>query len=218
MIKVALLDDHQLFRKSLAKLLTSFTELEVVFESDDGNKFIRFAKKNEVDILLLDIQMPIASGFEICKKIRDHKFDMNILIISQLTSKEAVHQIMDCGANGFFTKDSSPENLLQAIQHVMDFGFYFDLSLGKVISEAILWQNKKIYQHDYSVTFSNREIEIIRLACNEYSSKQIAEKLDLSTRTVEKQRLHIMEKTNSKNFIGVILYAIKSKAILLEEI
>lgn len=218
MIKVALLDDHQLFRKSLVMLLSSYNEIEVVFDSDDGLKFLRYAKKNDVDVLLLDIQMPILNGFEVCKKIRDQKLDLNILIISQLTSKEAVHQIMDCGANGFFTKNSSPETLIQAIHHVIDNGFYFDVALGKVIREAILWQSNKVYQHDFSITFSNRELEIIKLACLEYSSKQIAEKLDISTRTVEKQRLQVMEKTHSKNFIGVILYTIKSKAILLEEI
>ncbi|SEI63413.1 response regulator transcription factor [Flavobacterium terrigena] len=220
MIKVALVDDHQLFRKSLSMLLSSFEGVDVIYDTNDGLAFLKYAESEVIDVLLLDIQMPILDGFEVCKRLKLINPDVKILIISQLTSREAIHQIMECGANGFFTKNSSPELLESAMRKVMERDYYFDVELGAVIREAILWDKKVHYNTDLTVlvTLTSRELEIIRMACKELSSKEIGDKLCISTRTVEKHRKRIMEKTNSKNFIGVVLYALKTNAISLSNI
>lgn len=218
MVKIALIDDHQLFRKSMVMLLSTFREMEVVFDGDDGNEFLHYAQNHPVDVLLLDIQMPKMHGFDICKKLREIPLSLPVLVISQLTSKEAIHQMMACGANGFFTKNASPEMLQQAIMNVLNDGYYFDETIGNVIREAMFWQNDSTPFTDFGITFTNRELEIIRLVCKEFNSKQIAETLHISVRTVEKHRMHMMEKTQSKNFIGVVLYAIKTKALAIEEV
>lgn len=220
MIKVALVDDHQLFRKSLSMLLSSFEGVEIIYDTNDGLAFLRYAETEVIDVLLLDIQMPILDGYEVCKRLKLINPDVKILIVSQLTSKEAIHQIMECGANGFFTKNSSPELLEKAIRKVVDSDYYFDVELGAVIREAILWEKKIQYNYDLTiqVALTPREVEIIKMACAELSSKEIADKLCISIRTVEKHRKRIMEKTKSKNFIGVVLYALKTNAIGLNEI
>lgn len=217
MIKVALVDDHQLFRKSLSQLLSSFEGIDVIYDTNDGLAFLKYAISEVIDVLLLDIQMPILDGYEVCKRLKLINPDVKILIVSQLTSKEAIHQIMECGANGFFTKNSSPELLEGAIRDVVEREYYFDVELGAVIREAILWEKKVQYNVDLTVqvALTSREIEIIKMACLEMSSKEIGDKLYISTRTVEKHRKRIMEKTNSKNFIGVVLYALKTNAISL---
>ncbi|MDP2159751.1 MAG: response regulator transcription factor [Flavobacterium sp.] len=221
MIRIALVDDHQLFRKSLCMLLATFEEVEVVFDTDDGSKlFEKLDEGAEIDVVLLDIQMPIMDGFEICTRLKRLHPDVKILIVSQLTTKEAVHKIMDCGANGFYTKNSPPEVLEDAIKGVLLRDYYFDIELADVIREAILWE-KKVYPNfsfSQKVTLTNREVEIIVMACKEMSSIQIGDKLCISTRTVEKHRRRIMEKTDSKNFIGVVLYALKCNAIYLEDL
>lgn len=220
MIKVALVDDHQLFRKSLSLLLSSFEGIEIIHDTNDGLAFLKFAETEVIDVVLLDIQMPILDGYEVCKHLKLINPEAKILIISQLTSKEAIHQIMECGANGFFTKNSSPELLESAIRNVVERDYYFDVELGAVIREAILWEKKVHYNLDLTVhvSLTAREIEIIKMACVEMSSKEIGDKLCISTRTVEKHRKRIMEKTASKNFIGVILYALKTNAISLNDI
>lgn len=221
MIHIALVDDHQLFRKSLTLLLSTFEGVEVVFDTDDGTILLEKLDGGEpIDVVLLDIQMPILDGFEICKLLKKNYPDVKILIVSQLTTKEAVHKIMDCGANGFFTKNSPPELLEQAIKNVINKDYYFDMELAAVVREAILWE-KKVYTNfnfTQKVSLTTREVEIILMACKELSSIEIGDKLCISTRTVEKHRKRIMEKTESKNFIGVVLYALKTNAIHLDNI
>jgi DNA-binding NarL/FixJ family response regulator len=221
MIRIALVDDHQLFRKSLTLLLSTFEGVEVVFDTDDGTILLEKLDSGEpIDVVLLDIQMPILDGFEICKLLKKNYPDVKILIVSQLTTKEAVHKIMDCGANGFFTKNSPPELLEQAIKNVINKDYYFDMELAAVVREAILWE-KKVYANfnfTQKVSLTSREVEIILMACKELSSIEIGDKLCISTRTVEKHRKRIMEKTESKNFIGVVLYALKTNAIHLDNI
>ncbi|RXR34848.1 response regulator transcription factor [Flavobacterium piscinae] len=221
MIRIALVDDHQLFRKSLTLLLSTFEGVEVVFDTDNGTILLEKLDSGEpIDVVLLDIQMPILDGFEICKLLKKNYPDVKILIVSQLTTKEAVHKIMDCGANGFFTKNSPPELLEQAIKNVIYKDYYFDMELAAVVREAILWE-KKVYANfnfTQKVSLTTREIEIILMACKELSSIEIGDKLCISTRTVEKHRKRIMEKTESKNFIGVVLYALKTNAIHLDNI
>jgi DNA-binding NarL/FixJ family response regulator len=218
MIKIALVDDHKLFRKSLSLLMNSFNGISVVFDSADGYNFLQYLEETDIDVLLLDIEMPILNGFEVCLKAKLIDPELKIIILSQLTSKEAVHKVMEIGANGYFTKNSSPEILEEAINNVMDKDYYFDISLSSVIREALLWNNKRTstIQTD-KVILTSREIEIVQLATTEKCSKEIADSLNISTRTVEKHRKHIMEKTQSKNFIGVVLYALKHNLIKLDE-
>ncbi|WP_291131719.1 response regulator transcription factor [Flavobacterium sp. UBA7682] len=220
MVTVALVDDHQLFRKSLSLLLNSFDGISTVFDTDDGKSLFVFLEDASLDVALLDLQMPLMDGYELCKLLRSSHPQVKIIIVSQLTTKEAVHKVMELGANGFFTKNSPPEQLEIAIRSVMEKDYYFDLELSAVIREAILWE-KKFPGNSNGINgsnFSRREIEIILLSCRECSSKEIASKLFISVRTVEKHRNHIMEKANSKNFIGAILYALKNNYISLDDV
>lgn len=220
MIKVAFVDDHQLFRKSLSLLISTFDGIQVTYDTDDGLAFLEVAKSEFFDVLLLDIQMPIIDGYEVCKRLKEINSDIKILIISQLTSKEVVHQIMECGANGFFTKNSPPDLLEHAIKSVIEKDYYFDMELAAVVREAILWEKKSDQNLEVTLAISltTREIEIIKMVSQEMSSKEIGEALFISNRTVEKHRIRIMEKTSSKNFIGVVLFALRANLIKLTEL
>lgn len=219
MIRIALVDDHQLFRKSLSSLLESSDDFDIVYDTDNGLHFIDYVEATSIDVVLLDIQMPILNGYEVCKRLKMLHPEIKILIISQLTSKEVIHHVMECGANGFCSKNSSPEHLEIAIRKIMERDYYFDNELGSVIRDAILWDKKEGFTLDSyeSMSFTERETEIIKLACRELGTKQIADKLCLSTRTVENHKKNIMKKTHTKNFIGVILFALKINAISLED-
>ena len=224
MIRIALVDDHQLFRKSLSLLIATFEAVEVVFDTDDGTILLeRLERGEQIDVVLLDLQMPIMDGFEICSLLKKVHSNIKVLIVSQLTTKEAIHKVMECGANGFFTKNSPPELLEQAISGVINNDYYFDIELAAVVREAILWQKKDNTSNTSNsstpkVLLSSREIEIILMACKEMSSFEIGDKLCISSRTVEKHRKRIMEKTDSKNFIGVVLFALKNNSIYLDEL
>jgi len=220
MLRIGIVDDHQLFRKSLSLLVDSFEETKVVLEAENGLQLFDMLEVVSVDLLLLDIQMPQMDGYETCLILRKKYPDIKVLIVSQLATRESIHKVMELGAHGFFSKNSNPEQLELAIKNIYEKDFYFGQELGAVLKEAILWQkNYKIDDHVLStVQISARELDVIKLACREHSSSEIAEKLFISVRTVETHRKRIMEKTQSKNFIGVVLFILKQGLIAVEEL
>ncbi|NJM78973.1 MAG: response regulator transcription factor [Flavobacterium sp.] len=224
-MRVAIVDDHQLFRKSLAHLLNSFEAIEVVCQASNGKEFIDIIDTIEIDLVLLDIQMPEMNGFQTCKILREKYPSIYVLIISQLTTKESIHKVMELGAHGFFTKNSDPEQLQVAITSIRENGYYFGNELGAVIREIILWEKKYTSNHFLQNSqcdidedsLTSREIEIIKLISNGNSSKEISNLLSINVRTVETHRKHIMEKTQAKNFIGVVIFALKYNLISIDE-
>ncbi|KIX21926.1 hypothetical protein SY27_04380 [Flavobacterium sp. 316] len=223
-MKVAIVDDHQLFRKSLAHLLNSFEDIQVVFQANNGKEFLDSLKDIDIDLVLLDIQMPEMNGFQTCKVLREKYPNIYVLIISQLTTKESIHKVMELGAHGFFTKNSDPDQLQTAIISIKDNGYYFGQELGSIIREIMLWDNKKINGEETDLVeidencLTTREIEIIKLVSKGSSSKEISKVLGINVRTVETHRKHIIDKTSAKNFIGVVIFALRHQLITIDEI
>lgn len=212
MIKIGLVDDHSLFRKSLSTLIHNYEGFEVVLEAEGEKQLFEKIQKVELNVLLLDIQLRDGSGYEICKIIRKRFPEMKIMMLSQLATRISLQQAIRAGAHGYFTKNSNPELLPEAIESLKDCEFYFSPQLNKLITG--------LFHKDISsdVCLTNRELEVIRMACKEYSSSEIADKMFINVRTVETHRKRIMEKTNSKNFLGSVLYAIRNGIIFPEEL
>ena len=220
MFKVALVDDHELFRKSLIFVLEQLDTIEVVFDTNDGNLLLEFLQDNTVDLVLLDIQMPLMDGFTLCKKIKQLNTDIKILTVSQLTTKESIHQIFESGANGFFSKNSSTDSFKEAVLSMMEKDYYFDISLSDVVKEAIIWKEKK-NERDLILDknlLSPREKEIIFWSAKGLTCQQIADQLFISKRTVETHRKTIMDKTSCLNFIEVVVYGLKERIITLDDL
>ena len=142
MTRIAIVDDHALFRKGLIMMVSTFEGIDVVLEAADGAQFLEALEKTPVDLVLLDLQMPNMDGYKTCAVLREKHPDIRILIISQQTTRESIHKVMELGAHGYFTKNSDPAQLEFAIQSLKDKGFYFGMELGSVLREAILWDAK----------------------------------------------------------------------------
>lgn len=218
-VKIGIVDDHQLFRKSIALLAASFEGVEVVLQAESGKELFDMLPTTHLDLLLLDIEMPVMNGFQACLLLRERYPEIKILIVSQIHTRESIHKVMDLGAHGFLSKNAGPEQLEQAIARIHEEGIYFEQDFSTVIKEAIIWENKKPLPLLSSLLkISHREMEVIRLACYEKSNIEIADALNISVRTVEVHRKRIIKRTESKNFIGVILYAIRHGLILPENL
>jgi DNA-binding NarL/FixJ family response regulator len=218
MIKVAIVDDHRMFRKSLSLLINSFSDADVLFEASNGTECIARMRDQVPDVVLLDIQMPEMNGFDTCKSLHENHPDVKVLILSELNDRETIRKIIDCGAHGYFTKNSDPLELELALRKIHNNGFYFADDLASVLRDTILHTKTPLIAANSSVTFTAREIEIIKLAAQEHSSSEIAEKIFINVRTVETHRKRIMEKTSSKNFLGVVLFALRTKLFELDEV
>ncbi|GLB48908.1 response regulator transcription factor [Neptunitalea lumnitzerae] len=216
MIRVSVVDDHKLFRESLAILLETFENVDVVSKFGNGKELIDALTASEVipDIILLDIQMPVMDGFATSEYLREHYPDIKIIIVSQLTTRESIHKVMEFGVHGFFTKNSAPDDLEETIRILKERDFYLGKDLSWALSELIEFGDKA--ENPLGVVITERELDVIRLAAKEYNSVQIADELNINVRTVETHRKRIMEKTKCKNFIGVIVYALKNNYLNLE--
>lgn len=209
-MRVGIVDDHLLFRKSFTLLMQTFENVQVVIEASNGNEIIDLLEDNKIDLLLLDLDMPQCDGYEVCEYVKRYYPEVKILIVSQLTNKESIHKVMDLGAHGYFTKNTDPSILKDAIYKISTNDFYFGQDLGTVIKEALVWEKKyKDRKKNDTINISEKELQVVKLACKEYSTIEIADKLNISHRTVETHRRRLMEKTNAKNFIGAIIYVFK---------
>lgn len=217
MLRIAITDDHTLFRKSLRLLINSFENMEVVAGASNGIELLEILKTVPVDILLLDLQMPEMDGFETCKKVNELYPDIKILILSLLQDAETIREIMDLKIHGYFTKNTDPSELKKAILNLKDNGFYFEKSLTSLI-HYILEEPPPALIEVKPLYFSKREIEILQYTLKEYNGKEIAHKFNISPRTVEKHKRNLMEKAGAKNFIGVITFALLHGFLSLDEL
>ena len=216
MIRIALVDDHNLFRKSMMGMIKNFQTMEVVIEKDNVKDFLELIAEVPVDVLLLDVQMPVINGFEACKIISKSHPAIKILIVSQFSSKECLYKLIEYGAHGFYSKSFDLEKLENAINTIYDNEPYFDVEICKSLNENDLGLNKHFtHKLENIISLTPREIKIIELASKELNSPQIAAILCISIRTVETHRKKIMEKTGSKNFTGSILFAVKNGFLFL---
>lgn len=204
MIKIAIADDHSLFRRGLISLLSEIMDFQISFEVDNGMELLENLEQNPVDIVLLDLQMPILSGFqviEVLNKIHPH---IKIIAISFNEGLIELQERKDLNVSGVYNKSDNPNELVQLIQTLQTPINQYKYSVYKDM----------ISIDDYlDIDISEREKEIIRLHALEYSAKEVAEILNISPRTIEVHKKNLMKRIGAKNFIGVILYAFQNNLI-----
>ncbi len=208
-IKIALADDHQLFRNGLKILLGSFNEFEVVAEASNGNELLRALETTAADIVLMDISMPEMDGVEATGRLSREMPVTRVIALSMYGEEEYYYRMLDAGAKGFILKDSDISDVHDAIIAVHKGGNYFSQELLYHVINRI----KNREQEVKSSSLSKREKEILLKICEGLSNHEIADSLFISKRTVDKHRANLLAKTGSKNTASLILYAIKNRLI-----
>src|SRR5690554_3805330 len=214
MLRIAITDDHSLFRESLALLINDFEGMEVALEATDGVDLLEKLETTPVDILLLDIQMPKMDGFETCEKVKQKYPYIKIVILTLMKDIDTIKKIIKMGAQGYFTKNTPTKELEEAIWNLQEDGFYFEQGLASVINE--IQENLNI--GDQEVQFTERELEIIKLTALGVKPKDIADMLNISPKTVNAHKQNIQQKYNFSDMMPAILYCVKQGILNLEEI
>ena len=208
-IRIALADDHQLFRNGLKILLGSFSEFEVVAEASNGNELLRAMETSPSDIVLMDISMPEMDGVEATGALSRQMPGTKVIALSMYGEEEYYYRMIDAGAKGFILKDSDITDVHDAIIAVYKGGNYFSQELLYHVINRIKNRDQEIK----SSSLSKREKEILLKICEGLSNHEIADSLFISKRTVDKHRANLLAKTGSKNTASLILYAIKNRLI-----
>ncbi len=206
-IKVFIVDDHNLFRKGLIFLLSEIENINVVGEASNGSEFLEELPKNIPDVVIMDIKMPVVDGIEASRRALEQFPDLNILILSMYEEEEYYNPMIDIGVKGFIPKSSQREELREAIYSIYEGKPYF--------SQGLLLKLLKTKNQKPLINLTEREKEVLELICKGLTNNEIADKLFISPRTVERHRANLMEKTNTDNSIKLVLFSIKNSLISL---
>jgi two-component system invasion response regulator UvrY len=215
-IKVVLVDDHVLLRNGLASLINSFGGYRVLFEADQGKDFISMlTTSNMPDIVLMDINMPEMDGYETTAWLKKNYPLVNVLALSMYDNENAIIRMFKAGAKGYILKDCDPAELRAALDSLNSKGFYY----SEMVTGRLIHTINKLDDEDNGsgnlVQLSDREIEFLKLACSEFTYKEIADKMFLSPRTIDGYRDALFEKLNIKTRVGLVMYAIKHGIVTL---
>lgn len=208
-IRIAIAENHNLFRQGIISMLEKNEEFMVLVEAENGKTLIEKLSSEPVDVILLDLEMPVMSGFEAIDIIKVKFPEIKILILSMYEDDTTIASMIDKGANGFLIKNDSIELVYEAIATVVEKDFFFTPQIKSAIKK---YRDRVSYIKRTATIaeFTIREREIINLICREYSTKEIACKLNTSIRTVDWHRKNMFLKTNSKNSAGMVFYAVKN--------
>ena len=209
-VKIALVDDHTLFRTGLAGLLSQHDDFEVVADVGSGEEFLAMLPSLDVDVVFMDISMPGMDGAETTRRALAERPDLRIVTLSMYGDEHYYTRMMESGASGFLLKDSDIEEVYSAVEVTMAGDSYFSSALL-----GTLTRNMSMLAVDEPAEdqLSNREVEILVEVCRGLSNQEIADKLFISKRTVDKHRANIMEKTGCKNTANLVVYAIKNHLV-----
>lgn len=210
-MKIVIIDDHALFRRSLRVLVDLFARYRVIFDAANGRDFILQLDKNNLpDIVLMDINMSVMDGYQTTVWLKDNYPDVKVLALSTMDAETAIIKMIKSGARGYILKDAEPEELKMALDEMERVGyFYNDLVTRKVMGtiHALLESDSEL---NLFIKLNPREIDFLKLSCTEMSYKEIADQLSVSVRTVEGYRDALCSKLNLKTRVGLAVYAIRN--------
>jgi DNA-binding NarL/FixJ family response regulator len=209
-IKVAIADDHALFRAGVKTSLSSRRDIQMVAEAENGMQLLNLLKHIKPDVILLDITMPIMDGLATLPEIKKLYPDVKVIMLSMHNDHSVISKMMEIGANSYLTKESGAEMIYDAIRNVYDNDFYFNELTNKALLNGLRTKRTTESSMPQDVHLTEKEITILKLMCDEKSTKEIADIVELSPRTVEAIRDKLKTKTGTKSMAGLVMYAVKA--------
>jgi len=214
-IKVALADDHILLRSALASLIDSFGDCKVVHQSNNGKELIDWFENGLIpDVAVLDLNMPEMNGYEAARLIQKKFPAVNVLMLTMYDSELSLIRLLQAGVKGFLKKDIHPSELKFAIHSVMNAGYYYsNHTAGKLANLFRSVDEKKNFLQN--MMLSEQELQFLKLACSDFTYKEIAQKMSLNPRSVDNLRDQLFIKLDVKSRVGLAMVAIKNGIVSL---
>ena len=209
-LKIVIADDHQMFIDGVKVLIRNETRFAIVGEALNGEAALELIAQHRPDILITDINMPGMSGTELTKKVKEQFPQTKVLVLTMYNDREIISEIFSTEAEGYILKNTGKQELIAALSRLADDGTYYSNEVMNIMITAVRKQ-KKIEKETSHLT--PREIEIIRLITQEFSTAQIADKLFISPRTVDTHRKNILQKTGVKTIVGLMRFAYENELL-----
>ena len=205
-ISIYLADDYPMFREGISLLLQQQSEFKIAGEASNGKMLLNLMRQSPADVVITDIKMPEMNGIEATKALKAEFPKVPVIALTMFNEDHLILDMFEAGASGYLLKNVSSDEFAEAIRTVVRGGNHYcsqtSVRLSKLIAHSTFYNKSPN-------PLNHKELEIIRLICQQYASKQIADKTQLSHRTIEKYRDRIMEKTGAENVVGIVIYAIR---------
>lgn len=212
-IKVAIADDHKIFRDGIRMALSGKDYLKIIWEAEDGKDLMHKIKIKMPNVLLMDIRMPEIDGINAISLLRKEYEELKIIVLTMYDDQEMISKMMEMGANAYLTKTTDPEEIYQAILTCMNDDFYFNDLVNKAVLMKL--QTKKTSKQYYPnpVKFNEKELKILKLLAEDKTTEEISKEVYLSPRTIETIRQNMKTKAGVKTIAGLVMYGMKNKLI-----
>ncbi len=214
-IKLAIADDHKIFRDGIKMALSDKLNLKMLWEAEDGKDMMHKISIKKPDVLLMDIRMPEIDGINAIQMIRKEYEEIKIIVLTMYDDQQMISKMMEMGANAYLTKTTDPEEIYEAILTCMNDDFYFNDLVNNAVMGRLM-QKKNVRQHygtSTPVSFNEKEIKILQLLAEDKTTEEISKIIFLSPRTIETIRQNMKSKVNAKTIGGLIMYGMRNKLI-----
>lgn len=206
-IRILIADDHQMFIDGLKALLKREKSFQIIGEVNSGGHAIEFITKTRPDMLITDISMPGVSGIELTRWVKQNYPEIKVLVLTMYNDREIVNEILMSEAEGYILKNTGKQELINAINRINDNSTYYSTEVLNIMMTRL--KKQKSIEENIAI-LTPREIEILRLIMEEFSSEEIADKLFISKHTVDTHRKNIIQKTNTRTIVGLLKFAIEN--------
>jgi two-component system response regulator NreC len=214
-IRIVIADDFFVYREGLNSVLSKHSQINIIAEASNGKELLEIAERYKPDLVIADTEMPVMCGVKAISEIARRFPDVGTIALSTDHRRHALQAAIRAGAKGFLLKSADPNEILLAIQKVHQKHRYYS-SAG--IPDLLKITTRPAYTFSPDPFFTAKEINVLRLMCQEFSIKEIASKLNATSRSVESARERLQRKTGARNMMGIAMYAIKNGIILIHEL
>ena len=215
-VKVLLADDHTIVRKGLLSLLLGQDDIEVVGEAQDGRDALKLVEQLQPHVVVMDITMPLLNGLEATRQIKHHWPEIQVVILTVHTAEEYIFQILQAGASGYIVKQAAPKELITAIHAAYAGETFLSPSISQTVIQEYIVHARSTSGEDGFNSLTEREHEILQLLAEGRTTRDIAEILVISVKTVETHRANLMHKLDIDNLADLIKYAVRKGVITLD--
>ncbi len=212
-IKVAIADDHKIFRKGVVLSLRPYTNIKFVLEADNGEDLLAGIPEAQPDVVLMDLRMSGKDGIETTKAVSKQYPNIYVIVLSMYEDERFVYHLMENGANGYLLKNAEPMEIRRAIMEVYEKGYYLNNFVNRILLKRSHARQKVVPSLNSEITLSDKEKDVLRYICMEFTAQEIAQKMEISPRTVEAIKDRLMERFGSKNTAGLVFFAVKNNLI-----
>ena len=210
-INIGIVDDHKIVRDGVKVMVEDHPGFDIVCEAENGKEAIEQCSNHNVDVLIMDITMPVMDGIEATRVIKENHPDIKILALTMLSEDQHIRKMIKAGASGYILKNSGKQELIKAIESIIEGKHYFSNDATQAILQELVTPDVNKVNDDDDVHITDREREVLKLIVNEFTNQEIAEKLFVSVRTIDAHRRNLLQKTGAKNTAGLVKYALKNK-------